>query len=97
MQHRGTARRRVLLVTAQTPLPAPGTDLAVEGRAVGTLGSSAGTAGLAIVRIDRVKDALDNGQTILAGDIPVNLSIPGWARFTFPESDGAKSAGAEPA
>ncbi|OQM73532.1 YgfZ/GcvT domain-containing protein [Manganibacter manganicus] len=97
MQHRGTARRRVLLVTAQAPLPAPGTKLAVEGRAVGTLGSSAGTSGLAVVRIDRVKDALDNGQTILAGDIPVNLSIPGWARFTFPESDGAKPAGAEPA
>jgi folate-binding protein YgfZ len=94
MQHRGTARRRVLLVSARSPLPAPGTELAVEGRAIGTLGSSAGTAGLAIVRIDRVKEALDGGQTILAGDVPVTLEIPDWATFAFPESDGAKTAGA---
>jgi folate-binding protein YgfZ len=94
MQHRGTARRRVLLVSAQSPLPAPGTELAVDGRAVGTLGSSAGKAGLAVVRIDRVKDALDNGLAILAGDVPVTLEIPSWATFTFPESDGAKATGA---
>ncbi|WP_245466281.1 folate-binding protein YgfZ, partial [Mesorhizobium sp. M7A.F.Ca.MR.245.00.0.0] len=47
MQHRGTARRRVLIVSADRPLPAPGSELTVEGRPVGTLGSTAGTNGLA--------------------------------------------------
>ncbi|TGV60751.1 folate-binding protein, partial [Mesorhizobium sp. M2D.F.Ca.ET.160.01.1.1] len=84
MQHRGTARRRVLIVEAGLPLPPVGTELTVEGRSVGTLGSSAGTSGLAIARIDRVKAALDVGQPILAADVPVTLTIPAWAKFSFP-------------
>ncbi|MCZ8543259.1 folate-binding protein YgfZ [Mesorhizobium qingshengii] len=91
MQHRGTARRRVLIVQAGLALPASGTELTVEGRPVGTLGSSAGTSGLAIARIDRVKAALDAGLPIMAGDVPVTMAIPGWAKFTFPrEAVGAE-------
>jgi len=85
MQHRGTARRRVLIVRSELPLPAAGTELTVEGRPVGALGSSAGTTGLAIARIDRVKAALDAGRPILAGDVPVTLTIPAWAKFSFPQ------------
>ncbi|TPM37600.1 folate-binding protein YgfZ [Mesorhizobium sp. B2-3-4] len=93
MQHRGTARRRVLIVQAGLPLPPAGTELTVEGRPVGTLGSNAGTTGLAVARIDRVKAALDAGQPILAGDVPVTLAIPAWARFSFPqETVGAEEA-----
>ena len=93
MQHRGTARRRVLIVAAEHPLPAPGTELSVDGRPLGTLGSTTGMTGLAIARIDRVKAALDAGQEILAGDIPVSLAIPAWAKFGFPqETVGAEGA-----
>ncbi|HMM63934.1 MAG TPA: folate-binding protein YgfZ [Mesorhizobium sp.] len=89
MQHRGTARRRVLLVEAEAPLPAPGTELTVDGRPVGALGSTCGRSGLAIARIDRVKAALDAGRPIFAADAQVVLSIPGWATFTFPETSAA--------
>lgn len=93
MQHRGTARRRVLIVSADHALPAPGTELTVAGRPVGTLGSTEGTSGLAIARIDRVKAALDAGQPILAGDVAVSLAIPSWAKFSFPrEAVGAEDA-----
>ena len=93
MQHRGTARRRVLIVSADHDLPAPGTELTVAGRPVGTLGSSEGTSGLAIVRIDRIKAALDAGQPILADDVVVSLAIPSWAKFSFPrEAVGAEEA-----
>ncbi|EKF20377.1 YgfZ/GcvT domain-containing protein [Nitratireductor pacificus] len=85
MQHRGTARRRVLTVAGEAALPAAGTDLTAGGRALGTLGTVHGAAGLAIARIDRVKDAIDAGTPILAGDVPVTLAIPAWARFTFPD------------
>lgn len=85
MQHRGTARRRVLIASANQPLPAAGTDLTVNGRSVGALGSTFGTTGLAIARIDRVKTALDQGAAILAGEVPVQLAIPEWAGFTFPQ------------
>lgn len=86
MQHRGTARRRVMLVKGQAPLPSSGTELTVNGRTIGTLGSVAGTDGLAIVRIDRVKDALDSGTPIEASGVTVTLSIPAWAGYTLPES-----------
>ncbi len=93
MQHRGTARRRVLLVSADASLPAPGTELTVEGKPVGALGSVSGKQGLAIARIDRVKSAIDNGREILADGIPVRLTIPGWAKFTFPEGATAAENG----
>ncbi|TIM09979.1 MAG: folate-binding protein YgfZ, partial [Mesorhizobium sp.] len=93
MQHRGTARRRVLIVSAERPLPAPGTEVTLAGRPVGTLGSTAGTTGLAIARIDRVKAALEAGQPIMADDVPVSLAIPAWAKFIFPQQPvGAEEA-----
>ena len=92
MQHRGTARRRVLLVEAASALPAQGTELTVNGRPVGALGSVSGTRGLAIARIDRVKAAMDASQEINADGVAVSLTIPGWARFSFPETAGAEDA-----
>ena len=92
MQHRGTARRRVLIARATLPLPVPGSEITVNGRPIGTLGSVAGATGLAIARIDHVKDAIDSGTQILAGNTAVTLSIPQWAKFGFPE-DKAASGG----
>jgi folate-binding protein YgfZ len=92
MQHRGTARRRVLIVSADDPLPAPGTEIVAAGKNMGTLGSTEGNHGLAIVRIDRVKDALDAGLEITADGIPVMLAIPDWANFTFAQQAGAEDA-----
>lgn len=92
MHHRGTARRRVLLVRADDTLPAPGADIVAGGKTVGTLGSSSGGQALALVRIDRVKDAMDAGTAITVDGVPLALSIPPWASFGFPEAaapDGA--------
>lgn len=91
MQHRGTARRRVLVARAASPLPPAGTEVTAGGRAIGTLGTVVGAQGLAIVRIDRVKDAMDAGVPILAGETALELSIPPGATFAFP-ADGAGDA-----
>jgi folate-binding protein YgfZ len=85
MQHRGTARRRVLVAAAAGSLPPAGTEVTVSGRTIGTLGSVSGGRGLAIARIDRVKAALDAGEAIMAGGVPVTLAIPAWATFTLPQ------------
>jgi folate-binding Fe-S cluster repair protein YgfZ len=85
MQHRGTARRRVLIAVATGSLPATGTEITVNGRPVGTLGSVNGGRGIAIARIDRVKAALDTNASITAGETPVMLAIPAWAKFTYPQ------------
>ncbi|CAG0975267.1 MAG: folate-binding protein YgfZ [Rhizobiaceae bacterium] len=93
MQHRGTARRRVLIASADAPLPAPGTPVEAGGRPLGALGTVSGTKALAVVRIDRVKEAMDAGQPIAADGVALTLSIPAWAGFTFPEAPAESAAG----
>ncbi|WP_394890991.1 YgfZ/GcvT domain-containing protein [Mesorhizobium sp. AaZ16] len=89
MQHRGTARRRTLIASTERALPPSGTDVLADGRSIGTLGSVAGSSGLAIVRIDKVKAAMDEGVPILAGGVPLSLAIPPWATFSFPQETAA--------
>ncbi|CDZ52802.1 YgfZ/GcvT domain-containing protein [Neorhizobium galegae] len=84
MQHRGTARRRVVIVSGEAALPASGTEIVAGGKPVGTLGSVAGNKGLAIVRIDRVGDALARGVPLSAGDVTVSLALPAWSGLSFP-------------
>lgn len=92
MQHRGTARRRVMIATAEADLPEAGAAVLAGERPIGALGGVAGRKGLAIVRVDRVKDALDAGQPITAGGVALSLSIPAWARYTLPQAAGADEA-----
>ena len=92
MQHRGTARRRVVIVTAETALPETGTPLTIKGRPAGTLGSVIGSSGLAIVRIDKAGEAIATGEPILAGDVVVTLTLPAWSGIEFPaEADEASA------
>ncbi|TWG94672.1 hypothetical protein L598_003500000130 [Mesorhizobium sp. J18] len=86
MQHRGTARRRVLIAHGKGLLPATSTPVTAGGRSIGALGTVSGQEALAIVRIDRVKEAMDAGTPILAGEAEITLTIPAWAQFAFPES-----------
>ena len=91
MLHRGTARRRVLIVSG-APLPAQGTEIVSNGRPIGMLGSTADGKGLAILRIDRVKDALDAGTPIEADGVPLSVAIPDWATFAYPEQASSGDA-----
>ncbi len=71
MQHRGTARTRVLAVSAAEPLPVGGADILADGFAVGRLGSVAGGRGIALARLDRVGEAQAKGQPLSAGGVAV--------------------------
>ena len=85
MQHRGTARRRPVIVKGETALPAKGTALLADGKPIGTLGSVSGMLGLAIVRIDRAADAINGGTPITADGAPVTVELPQWTGLDFPE------------
>jgi len=88
MQHRGTARRRVAIVGSETELPQTGPDdaaiaiLAGE-KPVGSLGTVVGKTGLAMVRTDRVAEALAQNIPLTAGGSPVSLALPGWTGLSF--------------
>ncbi|UHS56123.1 YgfZ/GcvT domain-containing protein [Agrobacterium vaccinii] len=92
MKHRGTARRRVVIVSAQTALPAVGTELMAGGKPIGTLGTVSGSKGLAIVRTDRVADAIASGTDIMADDVAVTVALPAWSGLSFPSADPAANA-----
>lgn len=86
MEHRGTARRRVVRVTAEADLAGAGTDILAGERPAGTLGSHVGRVGVAIVRLDRVRAAQTSGLEVSCGGVPISLSLPDWASYTWPES-----------
>src|ERR1700716_375379 len=80
MQHRGTARTRTVRVIVDGPAPEPGAAILAGDRTVGTVGSTAGHNGLALIRIDRAADALDAGVPLTAGGLAIRLAEPGDVR-----------------
>jgi tRNA-modifying protein YgfZ len=74
MQHRGTARTRTVRVTLDDFAPEPGTAILAGDKQVGTIGSTAGQDGLALVRTDRVADALQAGLPLTAGGLALHLA-----------------------
>jgi len=84
MEHRGTARNRIVSVTYQGFAPEAGLPVTMEEKTVGTMGSSAAGWGLAMLRLDRIADAQAAGRPLLAGGVEIRPVKPAWARFSFP-------------
>lgn len=87
MKHRGTARRRIVQIHADAPLPESGTAITADGKPVGTLGSVAGNKGLALVRIDRVAEAKKEGVPLVADGVVMEVRRPDYADFDIGKSD----------
>ena len=81
MQHRGTARTRTVRLLVDGPPPEAGIDVVADGKTVGTMGSSRSGRGLALLRLDKVSDALARGASLSAGGITVRLVDPGDAKL----------------
>jgi tRNA-modifying protein YgfZ len=80
MEHRGTARNRIVPVQAADNLTVAAAVTAGE-TSLGHVGSVAGHAGLALIRLDRAHEATQKGQAMSAGDIAIKLRKPEWATF----------------
>ncbi len=76
MQHRGTARTRIVPVVLDAAAPEPGAGVVAGDKTIGTMGSSAQGKGLALLRLDRATEALDAGESFTAGGIPIHLAAP---------------------
>jgi len=76
MQHRGTARTRTVRIALDGAAPEPGTAVVAGEKPVGTMGSSAGSAGLALIRTDRAIDALDAGTPLTSGGLAIHIADP---------------------
>ncbi len=74
MEHRGTARKRVVRVTLSGEAPPPGAPVLDGELPVGALGSSSGREALAMLRLDRAEEARAAGRPLSAGGVAVALA-----------------------
>ena len=87
VEHRGSARTRVVPVRYDEHAPAPGIPVMLGEKSVGMMGSSADGKGLALLRLDRIDRA---DAPLVAGGIPLRLASADWIRFEMPS--GVKAA-----
>lgn len=80
VEHRGAARSRVVPVAFDDFAAEPGSAVMAGDKQVGSMGSSSGRNGLAMLRLDRVQDALAAGQILTAGGIPLRLRESAFAQ-----------------
>jgi folate-binding protein YgfZ len=74
-KYRGLVKRRLVPVSVDGPLPAPGTPVLRDGVDVGTMRSGLDQAGLALVRLDSL------GAALRCGDASLTTRIPAWMRL----------------
>ncbi|HST93949.1 MAG TPA: folate-binding protein [Microvirga sp.] len=85
MQHRGTARTRIVPAVYEGGFAAEvGVEVTAGEKTLGRTGTGAEGRGLVMIRLDRAADALAAGEPIRAGGIPVRLEKPSWIGFPFP-------------
>lgn len=80
-KYRGLVRKRLLPVRFEGPMPAPGTDLQVEGKDAGEIRASDGNVGLALIRLEHL-DAANRGIDL--GGTRVTASVPAWMKLPEP-------------
>ena len=84
VEHRASARSRVVPVAYDEFAPSSGLPVIAGEKEVGHLGSTAKGRGLAMLRLDRVDDALAAGTPLVCGGIAIRVVKPDWATFPWP-------------
>jgi folate-binding protein YgfZ len=84
VEHRSNARSRVVPITYDEHSPMQGIAVMTGDKQVGMLGSTAKGRGLALLRLDRVTDALAANTPLTAGGIAIRVVKPDWAKFAWP-------------
>jgi tRNA-modifying protein YgfZ len=90
IEHRGSARKRIVPVTTEGFTPEPGMAVMAGEKQIGIMGSGANSKGLAMLRLDYIADAQSSMTPIVAGGATLRPRKPAWARFEWP---GEKTAG----
>ena len=78
MRYRGLTRKRLVPVRIAGVAPEPGTPVMLGGEEAGELRGSAGTRGLALLRIDKLDAAVETGLAFTAADATLTPERPAW-------------------
>jgi folate-binding protein YgfZ len=90
IEHRGTARTRIVQIAYDGFSPEAGVPVMAGEKPVGTMGSATAGRGIAMLRLDRLADALAEQTPLLAGGVAIRAVKPDWARFAFPGEKAAQ-------
>lgn len=74
-KYRGLVKRRLVPVRIEGPVPAPGTQIFLDGRDVGTMRSASGAHGMAVVRLEAL------AGTLTAEGATVMPLVPAWMKL----------------
>jgi tRNA-modifying protein YgfZ len=77
VHYRNSARKRIVKIYFDGPAPAQGTQITAGETNIGQVASTAGVEGLAMVRLDRLDEARVAGVAPKAGDVAVDVVVPG--------------------
>jgi folate-binding protein YgfZ len=76
-KYRGLVKRRLMPVTIDGEAPLPGTPLMLDGKEAGEMRSSHDGLGMALIRLDRIKEA-DTDLKLAADGATIALRQPAW-------------------
>lgn len=83
MQHRSAARWRVIVAISSGEL-VEGSQIMADGKPAGHIGTVCGNQALALVRLDRIRAAVDSDAPVLAGGATVGFKFPEDVTFLWP-------------
>jgi folate-binding protein YgfZ len=84
VEHRASARSRIVPIAYDDFAPSAGLPVTAGDKQIGYLGSTARGRGLALLRLDRVEEALAAHLPLTCGGIAIRLVKPDWAKFPWP-------------
>jgi folate-binding protein YgfZ len=87
MEHRGTARSRILPCRIEGELPPKGSQIEASSKPIGTVCSGAGDRLLALLRLDRLEEAHEAKVSLRAAAARVIPMRASWARYSVPAFD----------
>jgi hypothetical protein len=73
---RNSARKRIVKIHFNGPTPGQGAQIMAGEITIGQVGSTAGSEGLASLRLDRFEDAKAAGAAAQAGGVAVDVTVP---------------------
>ncbi|MBP2309856.1 folate-binding protein [Azospirillum melinis] len=81
-KYRALIKKKLFPVTVDGPAPDAGTPVTLDGKEVGEMRSGRDDAALALLRLEDVQRAVENGLTFQAGSVVLTPREPGWDHTT---------------
>ena len=81
MRHRGTARKRPMIICAEQELTRSDIRIEIDGAKIGQIGSVYGKRALAEIRLDRAEKAMNEGKSFTIAGEKIQILRPFWADY----------------